>query len=208
MKQNKITILADECSAIMRVFEARNKTTFKGLQHVFITKFLGNFCLIATNLRVMAGAFFSEESKGELEIKGNIKEGIYRVNKIYYSTDSTDRACVALEQIVNTSFPKKNIVEMLQNIEKHINDNRPDFFTAFIPATYQLKAFLYGKNEIVNPAVIDFLPEYTSGYDVYEMKNEASLFFIKDVVFALAMPLKWSRQNMRAIYDEYLKGKK
>lgn len=210
MEANKIVIYSDYKSPVDCVLEARSCDENRKLLHnIVITKAFNRPVLVATNNIVVAAAYLDLKNSFFDTINGDLKEGVYSVKKEIASKENEYFAdfIITLESFDDKHLLKSKIDDLIRDIEKRVSGNLYDFRTDDTFMSYQLTAFLYGKNDIVNPAIIDFLPRYKYGYDVYEMSNSASAFFDVEYkyIFACAMSLRDSREHMQEIFNEYKK---
>lgn len=207
MEVNKITIYPGILSCVNPILEARGSDENRiELHNVFLTNILNTKTLIATDGKVIAGASLAPNSEIWDEIEGELKEGVYtirieRINDIdRYWTDTR----ITLESCDDEHFPRKALNRYLREVETLIQ-SPCSFHIDDIDVSYQITAFFYGKNDIINPARIDFLPRFSDGYNVYESPYGGSLFIDSDYqyIFAYAMPIDNSRNKMQKIFNNY-----
>lgn len=212
MKANKITIYPSILSCVNPILGARSSDeNRKDLHNVFLTNVFNTKTLIATDSKVIAGAFLAPQSKLWAEIEGELKEGVYtvRTERIHDIDRFWADTRITLESCDDAHFPQKALSRYLREVETLIQ-SPCNFHVNDIDVSYQITAFLYGKNDIINPARIDFLPRFCDGYNVYESPYGGSLFIDSghQYIFAYAMPIDNSRNKMQNIFNKYKKTRK
>ena len=212
VEANKITIYTGILSCVNSILGARSSDeNRKELHNVFLTNILNTKTLIATDGKVIAGAFLAPQSKIWEEIEGELKEGVYTIKT--ECVHDVDRYWadirITLESCDDAHFPQKALSRYLREVETFIQ-SPCNFHVDDIDVSYQITAFFYGKNDIINPARIDFLPRFCDGYNVYESPYGGSLFIDCDYqhIFAYAMPIDNSRNKMQNIFNKYKKTRK
>lgn len=212
METNKITIYPRTPSCVNSILEARGSDeNRKDLHNVFLTNILNTKTLIATDGKVIAGAFLVPTYELWDEIEGELTEGVYtvRTERVHdidrYWTDTR----ITLESCDDEHFPQKALSRYLREVETLIQ-SPCNFHIDEIDTCYQITAFFCGKNDIINPARIDFLPRFWDGYNVYESPYGGSLFIDckHKHIFAYAMPIGNSRNRMQKIFNKYKKTRK
>lgn len=209
MEANKIIIYTSTLSYVEPILEARGSDeNRKALHNVFLTNMLNTKTLIATDGKVIAGASLNPKSEIGDEIEGELKEGVYavRTERVHDVDRCWRNARITLESCDDEHYPQKAISRYLREVETLIQ-SPCSFHIDDIDVSYQITAFFYGKNDIINPARIDFLPRFSGGYNVYESPHGGSLFidFDYQYIFAYAMPIDNSRNKMQKIFNNYKK---
>ena len=194
-------IVVSESDPVLDVLFARsNDENRSNLRNVLIGKAFSEYCLMATNGRVLAGAPISKK------FLKKIPAGVYSVKRRRLPEYTFEVALKLTPQ--DAKYPKNGIFAYIARAEKLKNDtDSPLFRVESIAAEYQLKAALYGKYELVNPAIVDFMPISAVPYDVYEIPEpngqHAATLFYSPKIWAIAMGLSETRKKINRILDDY-----